>query len=79
MTRRNEAITISCTPQEKASLEALAEEYECMWGDRPNISALIKAIANGVIPLGEPVPNAQIRVKIAQLEQQLKSKKKLLK
>jgi hypothetical protein len=79
MSRKNESITISCTLQEKVYLEALAEQYDCLWGDRPNISALIKAIAHGVIPLGDPIPQKKIQAEIDALETQIKAKRKLLK
>lgn len=75
MSRKNEAITISCSPTEKSSLEDLAKKYDYMWGDRPNISALIKAIANHEIPLGKTTPERKLRAKIRTLETRLKEEK----
>ena len=42
---RPEAITLALAPEEKAGLEALAQEFGILWGDKPNISGLIRAIA----------------------------------
>jgi hypothetical protein len=45
MSRKGQSITLSISERDKANLEALALEYGMTWGDRPNISELIKAIA----------------------------------
>ncbi|BAY41305.1 hypothetical protein NIES2111_57010 (plasmid) [Nostoc sp. NIES-2111] len=45
MSRKGQSITLSVTEQDKAELEAIAYEFGMMWGDDPNISKLIKAIA----------------------------------
>jgi hypothetical protein len=45
MGRKGHSITLSLLEDDKARLEALALEYGMTWGDRPNISELIKAIA----------------------------------
>ncbi|MBE9182550.1 WYL domain-containing protein [Oculatella sp. LEGE 06141] len=45
MGRRGQAITLSISEQDKAQLEALALEFGLTWGDRPNISRLVEAIA----------------------------------
>jgi len=45
MSRKGHSITLSLREQEKQQLEKLALELGCLWGDRPNISKLIKAIA----------------------------------
>ncbi len=46
MGRKGESITLSLKEHEKEALEELAKEYGMMWGDRPNISKLLKAIAS---------------------------------
>ena len=46
MGRKGESITLSLKDYEKQALEELAREYGIMWGDRPNISKLLKAIAS---------------------------------
>lgn len=45
MSRKGQSITLSISNRDKAQLEALAEEYGMRWGDRPNISKLVEAIA----------------------------------
>jgi WYL domain len=46
MGRPGRSITLSLSEQDKAHLEAIAEEFGMTWGDRPNISELVKAIAS---------------------------------
>jgi hypothetical protein len=45
VTRKGQSITLSVSEQDKAQLEAIAHELGMLWGDAPNISRLIKAIA----------------------------------
>jgi hypothetical protein len=45
MSRKGQSITLSISEQEKAQLEQMALDFGMTWGDRPNISKLIKAIA----------------------------------
>lgn len=45
MTRKNQAITLSIKAGEKKALENLALEFGKTWGEKPNISKLIEAIA----------------------------------
>ncbi len=45
MSRKGQSITLSVSEQDKAQLEALALEFGKTWGDRPNISKLVEAIA----------------------------------
>lgn len=45
MSRKGQSITLSISARDKAQLEAIALELGMMWGDRPNISKLIEAIA----------------------------------
>lgn len=51
MTRKGQAITLSLQDTDRASLEALAREFGMTWGDKPNISRLIKAIAQRTLAL----------------------------
>ncbi len=53
MSRKQESITLSLSWEHKAELEQKALEFGCLWGDRPNISALLKAIADGEILLSK--------------------------
>lgn len=45
MNRKGQSITLSISERDKAQLEALARELGMLWGDRPNISKLVEAIA----------------------------------
>ncbi len=45
MSRKGQSITLSLKERDKAELEKLACELGMMWGDRPNISKLVEAIA----------------------------------
>ena len=47
MVRKRSSITLSIADQEKAQLEQLALAFGQTWGDNPNVSKLIKAIAKG--------------------------------
>ncbi|WP_198808626.1 helix-turn-helix transcriptional regulator [Leptolyngbya sp. BL0902] len=51
MTRQKRSITLSIDETEKAQLEQLALDFGQNWGDRPNISKLLKAIATGKLRL----------------------------
>ncbi len=51
MTRKNEAITLSIKAREKKALENLALEFGKTWGDKPNISKLIEAIAKNELKI----------------------------
>ncbi|MGI0479384.1 WYL domain-containing protein [Geminocystis sp. CENA526] len=45
MTRKNQAITLSISEDNKKALENLALKFGKTWGDKPNVSKLIKSIA----------------------------------
>jgi hypothetical protein len=45
MTRKGQAITLSLSDADKAHLQQLADDFGQTWGDKPNISKLVKAIA----------------------------------
>lgn len=47
MKKRRESLTLSLSVSEKAELERIALHFGCMWGERPNISELLKKIADG--------------------------------
>lgn len=53
MSRKQESITLSLTLEHKAELEKIAVEFGYLWGEKPNISALLKAIADGDILLSK--------------------------
>ncbi len=45
MSRQGQSITLSISEPDKAELESLALEFGMKWGERPNISKLVEAIA----------------------------------
>lgn len=45
MSRKGQSITLSVSEADKKRLEALALEFGMLWGDKPNISKLVEAIA----------------------------------
>lgn len=47
MSRKGESITLSLLPNQQAKLEQIALEFGQTWGDKPNISKLMRAIADG--------------------------------
>ncbi|AFZ42922.1 hypothetical protein PCC7418_0702 [Halothece sp. PCC 7418] len=51
MTRKGQSITLSVSDAEKQQLQALAETFNCKWGDKPNISRLISAIAQNQLQI----------------------------
>ncbi|MDZ8109072.1 MAG: WYL domain-containing protein [Nostoc sp. DedQUE12a] len=53
MSRKGQSITLSLREQDKTELENLALEFGMMWGDRPNISKLIEAIARHQLIIGK--------------------------
>ena len=53
MSRKGQSITLSVSERDKAELEAIALEFGMMWGDEPNISKLIKAIAQHELIIGK--------------------------
>lgn len=52
MSRKGQSITLSISERDKAELENLARELGMMWGDRPNISKLVEAIAQRELLIG---------------------------
>ena len=53
MSRKGESITLSISDRDKTNLEAIAMELGMMWGDRPNISKLVEAIARKQIQISK--------------------------
>lgn len=53
MSRKGQSITLSVSERDKAELEAIALEFGMMWGEDPNISKLIKAIAQRELIVGK--------------------------
>jgi hypothetical protein len=52
MSRKGQSITLSISERDKAELETLALEFGMKWGEKPNISRLVEAIARRELLLG---------------------------
>jgi len=63
MSRKGQSITLSVSEQEKQQLQALAEAFNCKWGDRPNISRLLSAIAQNQLQVLSNTDWSQDRIK----------------
>ena len=65
MTKKQESVTLSLSMEDKRSLERIALEMECMYGNEPNISKLIREIAvKDIILIREGKPSQPKRVLI---------------
>ncbi|NJL84280.1 MAG: WYL domain-containing protein [Chloroflexaceae bacterium] len=71
MSRKGQSITLSLSPADKARLEALAVEFGQMWGERPNISKLIAAIAQRQLQIGSSETWSSFRLQAFQTALQL--------
>lgn len=65
MTRKKKSITLSIGEAEKERLERIAIAYGQTWGEKPNVSALVKAIANGSIKVAWADPDTSTSPKRA--------------
>lgn len=65
MSRKGESATFSLDAADKAALEDIALQYGYTWGDKPNVSALLKAIAQAKLKLvygdEEELPKARVK------------------
>ncbi|MBD2102395.1 YafY family protein [Leptolyngbya sp. FACHB-261] len=64
MGRRGQSITLSVSERDKAQLEALAQELGMMWGDRPNITKLVEAIARRQLLVGKNNDWSEARIQM---------------
>lgn len=79
MSRKGESITLSLLPDQQQKLEQIALEFGQTWGEKPNISKLMRAIADGELKvvLGDeetPIATNQrnaIKVAIAMIQEGL--------
>lgn len=49
--KKRQVGTFSLTPEDVRELERVAAEMNCFWGDKPNVSEMLRRIANGEIVL----------------------------
>jgi len=66
MGRKGQSITLSVSEQDKAQLEAIAREQGMLWGERPNISRLMEAIAHRELLIGRNNDWSETRIKALQ-------------
>ncbi|MEG5162736.1 WYL domain-containing protein [Microcoleus sp. AT3-A2] len=70
MSRKGQSITLSVSERDKAQLEALAQEFGKTWGDRPNISKLIEAIARRQLTIAPNNDWPETRIKALDIARQ---------
>jgi hypothetical protein len=63
MGRRGQSITLSISDKDKEQLEQIAVEQGMLWGDRPNISRLVEAIARRELMIGRNNNWSEIRIR----------------
>lgn len=63
MGRRGQSITLSISDRDKAQLEQIATEQGMLWGDRPNISRLVEAIARRELLIGRNNDWSETRIR----------------
>ncbi len=64
MGRKGQSITLSVSEQDKAQLEAIAREQGLLWGEKPNISRLVEAIARRELLIGRNHDWSETRIKV---------------
>jgi hypothetical protein len=69
---KQEKCEISINADQKASLEALAKKLGYMWGQRPNISGLMKAIADGEVAIAKKQTKKEALEAIRAIKENLK-------
>lgn len=63
MGRRGQSITLSIADKDKEQLEQIATEQGMLWGDRPNISRLVEAIARRELLIGRNNDWSETRIR----------------
>jgi predicted DNA-binding transcriptional regulator YafY len=66
MGRKGQSITLSISDRDKTQLEQIAIEQGMKWGDRPNISRLVEAIARRELLIGRNNDWSESRIKALQ-------------
>ena len=69
MTLKRESVTLSISEKDKAELEKIALKLGIMWGDKPSISGLVKAIAQHKLVLTEKPHNKEMEEAIALIQE----------
>ena len=68
MSNKQESISLSVSQKDKAELEKIALELRIMWGDKPSISGLVKAIAQHKLVVTEKPHNTVLEEAIALIQ-----------
>ena len=63
MGRRGQSITLSISDKNKEQLEQIATEQGMLWGDRPNVSRLVEAIARRELLIGRNNDWSETRIR----------------
>lgn len=63
MGRRGQSITLSISDKDKEQLEQIATDQGMLWGDRPNISRLVEAIARRELLIGRNNDWSETRIR----------------
>ncbi len=63
MGRRGQSVTLSISDKDKVQLEQIAIEQGMLWGDRPNISRLVEAIARRELLIGRNNDWSETRIR----------------
>jgi len=71
MGRKGQSITLSISENDKAQLEAIALEQGMLWGNRPNISRLMEAIARREILINQDNHWSETRIRALQQSMRL--------
>ncbi|MEC4895536.1 MAG: WYL domain-containing protein [Oscillatoria sp. PMC 1051.18] len=71
MSRKGQSITLSISDREKKQLEALATEFGMLWGDKPNISKLVSAIARNHLRIVRNNDWSPERIKVLETARQV--------
>jgi hypothetical protein len=73
MTRKGESLTLSVSPGTRERLEELAVNHNYLWGDRPNVSAFVEAIAFHELEVRKPTKNGAVRLTVGRAKKALKN------
>jgi hypothetical protein len=66
---KRESVTLSISEKDKAELEKIALKLGILWGDKPSISGLVKAIAQHRLILTEKPHNKELEEAIALIQE----------
>ena len=68
MKKKQESIALSISQEDKAELEKIALKLGILWGDKPSISGMVKAIAQHKLILTKRPRNKELEEAIALIQ-----------